>query len=215
MDYEKNKTIAIMKQMVADGKITQADAEKYCPEIAESEDEKMMNQLHSWMKEFGGAEEYTEKVYQWIKGLLEKQGEQKPADKVEPKFKVGDKVKSFIDGFECTIESIDNTCYYGDTTNFDIQDQDGWELVEQKPAWSDEDEKFFKTALWHISYSVSNGKNTDEHCDTTDWLKSLKNRYAWKPSKEQIIALQWILNNLFYCRYKKEISELLDQIKDL
>ena len=40
------------------------------------EDEKIMNQLHSWMKEFGGAEEYTEKVYQWIKGLLEKQGEQ-------------------------------------------------------------------------------------------------------------------------------------------
>jgi len=46
---------------------------------------------------------------------------------------------------------------------------------EQKPAeWSDDDEKFFKTALWHISYSVSNGKSTDIHCDTTDWLKSLK-----------------------------------------
>ena len=42
------------------------------PSLKESEDEKMMNQLHSWMKEFGGAEEYTEKVYQWIKGLLEK-----------------------------------------------------------------------------------------------------------------------------------------------
>ena len=35
MDYEKNKTIAILKQMVADGKISQADAEKYCPEMAE------------------------------------------------------------------------------------------------------------------------------------------------------------------------------------
>ena len=45
------------------------------PELKESEDERMMNNLHSWMQEFGGAEEYTEKVYQWIKGLLEKQGE--------------------------------------------------------------------------------------------------------------------------------------------
>ena len=63
------------------------------------------------------------------------------ANKVEPKFKVGDKVKSIIDGFECAIESIDDTCYYGDTTNFDIQDQDGWELVEPNTVeWSEEDE---------------------------------------------------------------------------
>lgn len=45
-----------------------------------------------------------------------------------------------------------------------------------KPAWSEDDEKFFKTALWHISYSISNGKGTDIHCDTTEWLKSLKER---------------------------------------
>ena len=59
----------------------------------------------------------------------------------------------------------------------------------QKSAWSEEDEKFLKTALWHISYSVSNGKNTDEHCDTTDWLKSLKERYTWKPTDAQMESL--------------------------
>ena len=48
--------------------------------------------------------------------------------------------------------------------------------IEQKSAWSEDDEKFFKTALWHISYSISNGKGTDIHCDTTEWLKSLKER---------------------------------------
>ena len=53
--------------------------ESLFPELKESGDEKMMNHLHSWMKEFGGAEDYTEKVYQWIKGLLDKQGKQKPA----------------------------------------------------------------------------------------------------------------------------------------
>jgi hypothetical protein len=51
-----------------------------------------------------------------------------------------------------------------------------------KQEWSEEDEKFFKTALWHISYSISKGKSTDFHCDTTEWFKSLKNRYALKPS---------------------------------
>ena len=51
-------------------------------------------------------------------------------EKVEPKFKVGDKVYELRNRFECTIESIDETTYYGDTTNFDIKDQDNWELVE-------------------------------------------------------------------------------------
>jgi len=59
--------------------------------------------------------------------------EEKPADKPEPKFKVGYKVYDLRNGFECTIESIDETTYYGDTTNFDIKDQDNWELVEQNP----------------------------------------------------------------------------------
>ena len=57
----------------------------------------------------------------------------KLADKPEPKFKVGYKVYDLRNGFECTIESIDETTYYGDTTNFDIKDQDNWELVEQNP----------------------------------------------------------------------------------
>jgi hypothetical protein len=48
--------------------------------------------------------------------------------------------------------------------------------IEDKSSWTEEDEKFFKTALWHISNSISNGKSTDIHCDTTDWFKSLKDR---------------------------------------
>ena len=52
----------------------------------------------------------------------------------------------------------------------------GLKKIEQKPAWCEEDERFFKNALWHISYSISSGKSTNIHCDTTDWLKSLKER---------------------------------------
>jgi len=56
--------------------------------------------------------------------------------------------------------------------------------IEQKPSWSEEDEKFFKTALWHISYSISNGKSTNIRCDTTEWLKSLKERVQPQPKQE-------------------------------
>lgn len=51
-----------------------------------------------------------------------------------PKFKVGDKVR--MKEFEsfphiCTVEDIDSDVYYCDFTNFDIVDQDGWELVKE------------------------------------------------------------------------------------
>ena len=42
-----------------------------------------------------------------------------------------------------------------------------------------------------------------------------KEKFAWKPSNEQIIALRWILNNIPYNKHKEEISGLLDQIKNL
>ena len=50
------------------------------------------------------------------------------------------------------------------------------EAKDKKPAWSEEDENFFKTALCYISYSIINGESTDIHCDTIEWLKSVKQR---------------------------------------
>lgn len=72
-----------------------------------------------------------------LRDLLEKPIEQKPTNSEKPKFKVGDKVYSIRNRFECIIEEVDETTYYGDTTNFDIKDQDEWKLVnelKQKPA---------------------------------------------------------------------------------
>lgn len=37
--------------------------------------------------------------------------------------------------------------------------------------WSDEDERMLKSTIWHISNSLTNGKNTDCKCDLTEWLK--------------------------------------------
>lgn len=84
MDYEKAYKEALERARQFSEKPYLEDSKGIVdyifPELKESEDEKMLNQLHSWMKEFGGAEEYTEKVYLWLKGLIEKQGEQKSAE---------------------------------------------------------------------------------------------------------------------------------------
>ena len=59
------------------------------PELKESEGEKIRKQIISFLKEFECDHYRSLDFSSWI-AWLEKQGEQKPADKVESKFKVGD-----------------------------------------------------------------------------------------------------------------------------
>ena len=77
----------------------QACIEELIPELKESEDERIRKELIEFVKSRGG---FKQEYIDW----LEKQGEQKPADKVEPKFKVGDKV--LIDGKVCTIKLVND-----------------------------------------------------------------------------------------------------------
>lgn len=79
---------------------------------------------------------------------------------------------------------------------------------QPKQEWSEEDEKFFNDTIAFF-------EGTKNALDHADWLKYIKERLTWKPSKEQIIALRWVLNNIPYNKYKEEISGLLDQIKNL
>lgn len=77
-----------------------------------------------------------------IRYKREKQGEQKPVDKVEPKFKVGDIIRHKEQRCTCKITAVDTTTAEyrvsecsGTHLPFDFQD--AWELVEQKPVeWS-------------------------------------------------------------------------------
>ena len=69
-------------------------------------------------------------------GYLEKQKEQKPMDKIDLKFNIGDTIVNKKNGEKCTIS---NRCllhqYYSDTNHcheIKFDEQDDWELVEQK-----------------------------------------------------------------------------------
>ncbi len=154
--------------------------------------------------------------------IVIKQGKQKHTDKVEPKFKVGDKVRSIIDGFECTIESIDNTCYYGDTTNFDIQDQDGWELVEPKPVtWSEEVEAAI-SLLKHIAEEQEKDDcphNANDLRKAAQYLETCRLQSQWKPSDRHMKALYRIIedNELTKCKSENEIAieDLANQLEKL
>lgn len=86
---------------------------------------------------------------------------------------------------------------------------------EQKPAWSEEDNKWIESLIQTFEDGYFEGFNQLKSYGVIDWLKSLKERNTWKPSDKQIIALRWVLNNIPYNKHKEEISGLLDQIKDL
>ena len=133
------------------------------PELKESEDEKVRRCLINGMKFYyegnEGATWGTEKFSMKVKDILswlEKQGEQKAADKVEPKFKVGDIIKfKTKDGYSETwqiiqVDMLDKKYRLKDGYVLHFSEEDAYELVEQKT--DDEIEPKFKVGDW-ILYS--------------------------------------------------------------
>lgn len=98
-------------------------------------------------------------------------------DKVEPKFKVGDIVrKKDGDGLEWTVLSAENNnCYKIANEDYDnvVFLDDTWEVVEQVPIWSKEDERILKGILGYIGHGQHYGVSNSE---MLTWLKSLKER---------------------------------------
>ena len=101
MNYEEKyrKLIDTLQLLIYNGKkqghiiLRIEDIENAIPELSESKDESMMKVLLRGFKnysivceKFGGVD--VNDIIAW----LEKQGDKKSVDNVEPKFKVGDKV---------------------------------------------------------------------------------------------------------------------------
>ena len=86
---------------------------------------------------------------------------------------------------------------------------------EKPTAWSEEDETKLKSACALIKNTSLNG-NEGVVDSTIDWLKSLKDRYIWKPSDEQMEALEhFIVYHNGSTNYAKDLEELRLQLKKL
>ena len=90
----------------------------------------------------------------------------------------------------------------------------------QQQEWSEEEKGNVDIIVSRLEVDIEYWKSRskrriDEDKRVIDWLKSLRPQNTWKPSKEQIIALRWVLNNVPYNKHKEEINGLLDQIKEL
>lgn len=172
------------------------------PELKESEDERIRKDIVEYLKSQGASKRWDFNT--WI-AWLEKQGEQKTEIKyVYPKFRIGDVIVEIKPNGSCPpvrvkyIGEGSYSCKSDDGKRFlsiPIRCEDEYKLIEQKPAWSEEDEKKMnKLVSLCIGFQNSNTQLYSvslEFQELIDWLKSLKSKSNWKPSEQNIKDLEW------------------------
>ena len=86
----------------------------------------------------------------------------------------------------------------------------------QNPAWSEEDEGHIDSLLKRLEGICKSGSTFISTrfaiSEDEDWLKSLRPQNRWKPSDEQIVALE---NTLKYFRMLNAFGETIDGLKEL
>lgn len=112
------------------------------------------------------------------------QKEQKPAYKIEPKFNIGDTIINKKNGEKCTIA---NRCllyqYYSDINHcheIKFDEQDDWELVEQK-----EQKSIFPEGLGEVRWNPISVQKEQKPNINIDQLKSLMLQYLQEAANEK------------------------------
>lgn len=190
---------------------TKAVLEEILPELAESEDEKIRKALIEHIKANKWADYVLfqkfspDDVIAWLE-------KQESVEEIVERCKKSWYNEGKIDG---KFEGIDD----------DVKYLQGWydaleKQNEQNPAWSEEDEKMLDYALDMIEWY--GGKNEDKSRLVSDWLKSLRPQNRWKPSDEQMDALEHFVRSIGESGYAspydanlKLVHSLLNDLKKL
>ena len=186
-EEEQNKFAKGVLTSCALSFIDYLDAHKYegkmCVSNGECED--IENAFHNAM---------WDRLHRYYCKYIEKQGEQKPTDKVEQKFEIGDVMRTLqeaadniTDGLPVVV-SIDDTSYRCTNEIIDIKNQDNYEYPpinrRQKPTWSEEDE-MIALSIKQVMTCASLLNIAPEKIDKIrTWLKSLKERVKLHPKQE-------------------------------
>lgn len=214
--YEKKinymKTIETIKQMIADGQISQEVAEKYFPELRESEDEKIRKEIldcFKAMKQQGCfPSKHKEQYDSWI-AWLEKQGEQKPEWSEEDEKCLANTIHILEGVASGAVGEFEKSTIICINWLKSLKDR-----VQPKQEWSKEDEWKFSDILALLRGGENFHYNTP---DLFTWFKSLKDRVQlqnrWKPSEEQLKSLQEVIDAGHYTNYPNALETLYEQLK--
>ena len=94
---------------------------------------------------------------------------------------------------------------------------------EQNPTWSEYDEVMLHSIISDFKgFKHDNTSSLEPHFDNAiDWIKSLKDRYTWKPTEEQINAIKLARNSFVrndssgYSFINKILFKLENQLKKM
>ena len=180
--------------------VGQKDIEVIFPELAESEDERIRKEIRTYLhNELHNIDQLTPRTNEferWI-AWLEKQKEQKTEWSLQDEKILGEIFCAIrIDSALSEKKQDELICW--------LQQYRPYMYKEQKPAeWSEGDEKKLSLIVGIIeSYEHAHGILFKEE---KLWLKSLRPQSHWKPSKEQMEALDKVANE----------GALLDLFNDL
>lgn len=130
--------------------------------------------------------------------------------------KMIDKIRSIVEKYAFSQSAVDVN---GDLCEKKYIDADNWlktlkDRAQSKQEWSEEDECYMSECIGAIA--TKDGWSFEEKRKTKHWLESLKDRYTWKPSDEQIEALGMATD---ICsipeKYYTELNKLYYDLKKL
>lgn len=184
--------------------------------VEESEDfrpatKEQRDLLFSKMKDSGY--EWSEETHQLKKIEEEFNGEDYGIDGLWHAQRILEKTLGGVDGYQSDDGILEHKCAISAVKK----------LYKQRPAeWSEEDEKRVANILSVLSVQVcwdgATGKKMNPYQKEIDWLKSLRPQNRWKPSDEQISALDFAIDCTVYPEFQdksKVLIELLEQLKKL
>ena len=226
-----NKTIdedtkAALEKMISDGVVSRESAAKYFPELKESDGEETRKEIIAILKykyeKFPKAPRYSN-VPKWI-DWLEKQGAHTALSKDEQNKLAKGVLRSCAFSF---INYLDSHRYEGkmDVSNGECEDIENafqnamWDRLhryyckyiekqgEQKPAWSEEDERIRQDIENLIHFALEDGSAVSPAANTTkegaiSWIQSLKDRVQPKQewSEEDESHIRYLIECLEHCK---------------
>jgi hemerythrin len=142
--------------------------------------------------------------------------EKNHADKVGPKFKVGDTVKDPYGDLYHITEIIDDSYKTDDGRFILFKNQEVYTLFNFT-AWSEEDDRMYNRIVSFIPQHLT----AESYTACINWFKDLKDRVQsqsqWKPSDEQMRALSDInlTGSISYAGQGQELVNLYNDLKNL
>lgn len=121
----------------------------------------------------------------------------------------------FTDGMTVVVY-IDDEYYHCTNALIAIKNQDDYEYPpmnrRQKTAWSEDDNELIDSVIELIDSGALDRSEKDYFIEN---LNSLKDRYTWKPSDEQMKQLGWVAKQNKDNMIGKELMSLYQDLKKL